>query len=179
MCPDCHSRGNGELDKSCRGATRRGLWQAPWEESGWKTGRHTAISQFLQGTQNKKVDFRSTKSTSGTMSQGFQDVHRSSLEETSTGTPCQTTQRLGGTTLARCSRTVERTLVKAQEPSPRGPRGLYRQARAGKETLGEDTTKGPITFCFQWIWNLHLLTVDFRSSRNLRELHLLRSITRP
>ena len=46
------------------------------------------------------MDLRSTKSTSGTMSPGrrqsFPDVHRSSLEETSTGTPCQTTHRLGG-----------------------------------------------------------------------------------
>ena len=140
---------SGEFSNHACGVTGR----PHGRNQGEKTGKHTATSQFWQGAHHRKVEIRSTKSTSGITSQrqwqSFQDAHRSSLEESSTGTPRQTMQRSGGTTLARRSRTMGRTSAKIVLPrssgaQQRGPRGRCRQTQAEKEALGVNRTPSHI-----------------------------------
>ena len=149
------------LDRLCRGTTRRDRWQGDLEESGFKTGKHTATSLFWQGMHHRKTDPRSARSTSGIKSQrqwqSFQDAHPSSLEETSMSTLFQTAQRSDGTISARSSRTLERTSARFAGPRSsgvrrRGLRDRCHRILAGKEILGKDTMGSKadlITFCFQ------------------------------
>ena len=168
-----------ELDRLRRGTTRRDRWRADLEESVWKTGKHTEISPFWQGMRHRKTDLHNTRSTSGIKLQrrwqSFRDAHPLFSEETSTGTPCRTTRRSGGSIHARISRTVERTSARFAKQRSFGLRrpGLRDRCHrtlAGRETLARIywRTSRPDHILLSVDLASPPGTVDFLSSRNLR-----------
>ena len=121
-----------------------------------KTGKHKETSRFSQGTHHRKMDLRSITSTSGITSQrqwqSFRDARRSFLEETSTGTPCQTMRRAHINEICTVAQLWSPATWSAK-PVPSNPssEGNTRQGHNGVQSrpdhilLSVDLTAPPVT----------------------------------
>ena len=99
--PECETTAVNELDENWK---RRGKCSA-------RRRTRQDLTIWAGYAPQESGPWEHKKSTFGITSQrpwpSFQDALRSFSEENSTGTPCQTMRRLGGSTLARRSRTME------------------------------------------------------------------------